>query len=463
MPPSPAKLLCPSVWANPEMDWAAHLLMGLKDSVSAVVEPESMGFIVPHICHAVDIPMIKVHAASGYLFSSILAGAVNGTDLRELEVKLWNEDVALAGEKSDAAVLLYHQLVARMEAQGNRELAYDLVMSRAAHTEAIASYVTVVVEMLSGLHFSTASPWEAMRKVSRDEGAVILLKATSSGRYLDRFFDTEDKVTWKDPETERWNNDEDWQRLFEESQEWDATLVVVQRATIGHCVHPEPVYARYCQKGRNEYIWTNKPERVLSVKEISSRSATRTHFEKLQNPILPPCHRITAESEVGVMELKVSQARYYKEVWAAGIEEPRAACEFAVLVDGYIVGIAGLANASLGDEDSSLLLIYTVGARHETKDLTRLVTSLATTRLVLELVLKPWLVVGASKVITKRHSSLSALNGVMTLTNRESHAQLGFELTYAADIEDRTVEEVFQAWLKTRRPRSARSKARSRN
>jgi hypothetical protein len=420
-------------------------------------EPCSGAFAMSGVYRQAGFPASMLQASDVCLFSAILGVAFNDGDHAALGVRKWQELIPLEGDPvRDAAILLYEQVVARMAAKPRvdywMELETDLERRRDAHIDKLAYFVEQLRGRFTpGMDYSIESLWDHMRRLSHEPGAVILLNPPSYGGAYERFFNTHGRIEWDaEPSYDVWVPQRDQHALCEESKDWAATLLVIQLAEHGECVHPEPIYAHDKRRGANDYIWTNQPQRIKELMGLTSRIRKIADYEKLDNPIVPPSYEITADSVIGVRKLRSTESRYYKDLWIHRLDYAQAGMEFAVFVDGYLVGMAGYGHVPLADDEESISLLYAVGAHHDSLRLTRLVKMLCLQRRVLELTMNAWFIATAERVLTKnwtKHPEAKGQRGIMKLLDRKPHSQYGYELTYAAPVGDLSVDETFELWL----------------
>lgn len=422
------------------------------------VEPCAGGFAMSGVFRESGFPKDALEASDVNLFSAIVGTAMADADLSDLGVRVDGKVVPLTGDvELDAAILLYEQCLARMQAKPNvhywREIVLDLTSRRDPHIEKLAYYVKQLRDRFTpGLSYVVEPMWDHMRRISDDPHALILLNPPSYTGGYERFFDTKSRLTWDaEVEYEVWDPARDLPKLVEESAEWAATLLCLHLAPHGHCVHPDPVYAHDKRRGANDYIWSNHPDVIReAIGGDVSRTRTIADHQKLDNPILPHDYEITPDSEVGVVKMTSRQTHYYKDLWIHRLDFANASCEFGLIIDGHIAGMAGFAQIPLGDEQQSLSMLYAVGPPHDTFRLTRLVKMLALTRGVLNLCMNPWFVVTAERVVTKnwtKHPEAKGQRGIMVLLDRKTHPQFGYELSYSGQIVDRTVQATFDEWI----------------
>lgn len=421
----------------------------------------------------------SIIATNDFLYGAIVGTVLSGEHPKVLGVREWGEVIELDPNPIQAgAELIYVQALARFQAKADvhywQEMLYDFESRRETHVENIVYVLEQMMETLEGLQYAIEPVWTTLHRLAPNPDALIVVNPPKN---QNNFYNTLGKITWdlQPPNAVEWKAEHDIPTLIDESADWNATVVAVEVAPHGECSHHDPVFAqsvsspRAYGKGKNAYVCTNKPDKVRKLLGLTTRARTGIQAAPLPNPIMPPDYEITEESVCQVIKLPAKCATYYKDLWIHKIDTRQATGEFAVIIDGYMAGAAGFnyvpvpnreedtdGKKHAGGELGSIMivLLYAVGPHHNVHRLTRLMKMQAINRPILETMMFPWFVASATHVMTKNftpHPEAKEHRGIMTLTDRQTHPRFGYVLTYKAEIEDRSVEEAFQLWLKKER------------
>jgi hypothetical protein len=177
-------------------------------------------------------------------------------------------------------------------------------------------------------------------------------------------------------------------------------------------------------------------------------------------PTIPTDHDITATSTIAVVKIPQANAVYYKDLWLHRIQSSHGlGSDFAVIVDGYVAAIGNLSMNPISspkrldaDTVDSALMVYAVGAPHDSLRLTRLSTMLCLQKPTIDIVYGPssYHASLARDVITveyTRHPEAKGLRGLMKLDRKEKHPD-GFKLVYRQPLGAMDPVETLVEWVR---------------
>lgn len=452
-----------NTWDAPERAFvrAASIACREHGGYKRVVETCAGSLVMPavHVVQGGWKPE-QIEASDVALFTAVVGNVVMDTRLKHLDVRIDGKPVEMGEDSvSDGALVLYWQLVARMEARPDNdywhEIRVDLQQRADEHRDGIAKYLRLLQERFEGMTFYSMDMWEHMDCVKDDPKILITVNAPTYLGGFERFYNTNGRLTWNEPKYEMFDPATGQKRMFEESKSWKALLISQEQVTPGEGVE-NVIYARDLAAGQVIHAWSNRPDELRSLMSAVGRKLAD------HTPLKYGCIRYKDEInnavQVEVGQITDAEARYYRDLWIHRIATARAVYNFAVYVDGKVAGIGGLDNGPIDRPknpkhgtrwDNAVLLTYAVGAPHETYRLTRLVTMIGCTRCLIESLMTPWTAVRAEQVVTAeftRYAEAKGLRGIMKLATRTVDPKRGPKLTYATDLNDSMYQEVFTKW-----------------
>ena len=268
------------------------------------LKPEDKAFLKPLISNARSagyqrfiepcagaMAMSYLAAESGYkpgqidasdisFFSGAYARGINGRDTSDMGVKAtgFSEE-----EMKDPATALYAQLYLRTVPKAGKEYFYQLLVDLKArrddHVKSIQNQIDHMAKKIRGFRYRDLCMWKHIREVKDDETALVVLCPPTYTAGYEHFFDTQDRLTWSDPEFEVFDPHQGMIDLFELIKDAKALFIVYEEQKIGESVGI-PVYGRDAGRpGMNMYLTSNRPEEASSLaqgKEISLRMTRST-------------------------------------------------------------------------------------------------------------------------------------------------------------------------------------------
>ena len=267
----------------------------------------------------------------------------------------------------------------------------------------------------------------------------------------EKFYDTQGKMTWKEPEYKLFDPETGHVELFDRCMNANALVVCYQEKRTGEAVG-EPIFARAGTRADlNSYITSNRGEEAAALAE--GRKIKRPSESKL-TPIacsmLPRDYEITEKSKVQIISIKAAEAQYYRQLWTHNFVGSSATFNRAVLIDGMVSGVFGISKM----QATSLFIWYVMKVPHTTYRLGRLLYMLAQNHCFTETLLDDLEREKVTKVRTAmltKYPENKEVRGIMKLVNRQKDKNNGFKLTYEAELTDRTEQETLEEWLRRER------------
>ncbi len=454
-----------STWDQAERDYMLAVSSALRrrGDFHTVIEPCAGAYVMPRVHRMAGWPAESMEMSDVCLFTSVLGCVCSGTPLSSLEVRVDGELLPLTGSVvDDGAIVLYEQLRLRMAAKPKvaywNEMRRDIDLRRDAYVEQVRSRLAENAETFRGSRYSVEDMWRHMRRYADDPGVVISINPPTYKGGFERFYDTKGRLTWAEPEYEVFDAAVHQYEIAEEARGWKALLLCQQQCepgrAAGHVVH-----ARDLSRGQIVVVWTNRPDDVTEAAGVSA--VTRVMGETSTKPDMPIVEQdvdVEAAKEAWVVKIKPSEARYLKELWMHKLDFKNAGTDFAVVVDGSVVGIAGYDLSAIYKPyqehmRDAVIMTYAVGAPHAQR-LTRLVTTVAMSRAVVDAVAESWAAAQASRVVTveyTKYHEAKGLRGIMSLLSREKDKKYGQKLIYGSPLVERSATEALEEWKRKER------------
>jgi hypothetical protein len=282
---------------------------------------------------------------------------------------------------------------------------------------------------IDGFH---AGDFHQQIDAARDnDGTVIMFAPTYKGGYENIYKFVNTSVNWTAPEYGMWdpeNTEELIQRLLAERQNF---AIVSDRRM-------ENVEPRIMFAGSNKpiYMYAN-----------DARSSLRRELKKSQ-PFryrIVDSDAITAESVVEITLLTSQQLNFLKNIYLAkGINHKAGMMNFAVLVDGMLVGAFIFSMAQYGDKIHNIYMLSDFSTSRHRK-LSKLVPMLATSRSVIDHVNRQYIIDIKSVYTTAFTTKPVSMKyrGIYQLAKRG----VGF-LNYSSVVREQTPQQIFAEWYR---------------
>lgn len=418
-------------------------------------------FVMPLVMANAGWKPEQMHTYDVTLFSNVLGYTFSGKDVRDLGVSVDGELIKLDGDYiRNAATILYHQALCRMQkvrAEYYEMLCEDMLYRKEQHIAHIAAKIDNMDRKLHGLHFEQLYLWDAFDIEKDREGTFICTNPPTYPGAYEKFFDTDDRLQWLEPDYPIWYGKEDCPKLAKEAEGKKALLIFLQQADKGNAATENPVSARYLSETQNVYYNSNHPEIIEKLMGIKSETANGSPMVKSNAPILPEDYEVTRKSRIDVTFAETQVAEYYRSLWLHRINGKSVTVNLAVYIDGKIAGFIGLLlNAIMSPykgtdiDDMSIVLAYAVPAPNKKQRLARLLVMIAKSKKVVMSAISckqsqsAMLVETANKLKTVEYSRFTEVKGLRGLMKVERKGKEGGvnALTYSAPLNNETIKQI---------------------
>lgn len=414
------------------------------------VEPCAGTFAMSNLAVQNGFRPEQIETSDVSMMPTVLGYAITGQSLEPLEIHAQGFDDK---ELLDPATALYAQLYLRTSKSAGNEYYHnileDLRLRKKEHIADIERQISVIRNLLHGMSYRPLDMWAHLKEVLDDPHALVIANPPTYFSGYEKFYDTQGKMTWKEPEYQLFNPETGHKQFYDLCMDAKALVICYQEKRPGEAVG-HTIYARAGTRADlNAYITTNREEEAVALangKKIKRQ--TESKLEPLDCSILPLDYEITEESKVQIVPVKAAQAQYYRVLWTHNFVGSSATWNRAVLIDGYVAGVFGLSKMA----SDSIFVWYVMKVPHEKYRLGRLCYMLAQNKSFVDTLLDS---IDQEKVVKMRTAMLTKypenkeVRGIMKLVSRTEDKKNGFKLTYEADlIKGRTEEQTLAEWIR---------------
>jgi len=406
------------------------------------------------------------------LYSAVIGAVAAGDDLHSLGVCVDGKLLQLEGlPHEQAGHILATQLIVRGEARYVKnpsdylgEVLHDFRERMDDHESSLAERIKSIADRMSGVRYRSMDLIEHTAETMGDPNNVIVLNPPTYLAGYEKFFNTDGRFTWDEPEYSTFDPYDGIKELMDMTAGQPALVLVLQETEPGN-VHGKPVYVRQASMDRYTYYLSNRPEEILGALggyRVVPRNPAELTAADL--PLLPPDYELTENTKVEVIRVAQQDAGYFKDLWSHKIAMARSSMNYGVLLDGYLAGIGGLDHSPMShphagaDLDSwtygCLMLTYGFGPYHyRYKRLNRLMTRIGMSRQTVNLFLTPAnsiFLEAADRMLSvemTKHPESKGMRGLMKLVKRVKEGP-GWRLMYRGDIvEDKDWTDLYREWF----------------
>ena len=421
-----------------------------KSGYTRFVEPCAGTFAMSNLAVQNGFKPEQIETSDVSMMPTVLGYAITGQSLESLKIHAqgFSEDELL-----EPATALYAQLYLRTSKSAGNEyfhnILVDLKRRREEHIESINRQIEVVRNLLHGMNYRPLDMWKHLEEVLNDPHAIVIVNPPTYFSGYEKFYDTQGKMTWKEPEYQLFNPDTGHKQFYDMCMNSKALVLCYQEKRPGEAIG-HTIYARSGTRADlNAYITTNREEEATALangKKI--KRPTESNLEPLDCSMLPRDYTITEESKVQIIPIKAATAQYYRVLWTHNFVGSSATWNRALLIDGYVAGVFGISKMAT----DSIFIWYVMKVPHEKYRLGRLCYMLAQNKDVVDTLLDT---IDQEKVVKMRTAMLTKypenkeVRGIMKLVNRIDDKQNGYKLTYEAElVKGRSKQYTMIEWLR---------------
>lgn len=421
-----------------------------KSGYNRFIEPCAGTFAMANLAIQAGFKPEQIETSDVNMMTSVMGYAITGQSLEPLEIKAkgFSEEELL-----DPATALYAQIYLRTSKNAGNEYFHnilrDLKERREQHIETIRKQIDETKKLLYGMSYRPLDMWVHIREVMNDSRAVIVANPPTYFAGYEKFYDTQGKMTWKEPDYELFNPETGHKELFALMNDAPALFLCYQEKRAGE-MEGRAIFARSGTRADlNSYITTNREEEATALahgKKIKRPNESK--LEPLDCSMLPRDYEITEKSKLQIVKVQGATAQYYRQLWTHNFVGSQATFNFALLIDGLVAAVFGISKMAA----DSVFVWYVMKVPHKTYRLGRLCYMLAQNKRFVDTLLDN---IDREKVkkmrtaMLTKHPENKEVRGIMKMVNRQKDPQNGYKLTYEAELNDtRTEADTLKEWLR---------------
>ena len=422
-----------------------------KNGYTRFVEPCAVTFAMSNLAIQNGYKPEQIETSDVSMMSSVMGYAITGKPLDELEIHAqgFSDEELL-----DPAVALYAQMYLRTSKTAGNEYFFNLLKDlrdrREEHIEHIRQSLENIKKEMYGMTYRPLDMWDHLDEVLDDPHTLVIANPPTYFSGYEKFYDTQGKMTWKEPEYKLFDPETGHIELFDRCMNANALVVCYQEKRTGEAVG-EPIFARAGTRADlNSYITSNRGEEAALAEGRKIKRPSESKLAPIACSMLPRDYEITEKSKVQIISIKAAEAQYYRQLWTHNFVGSSATFNRAVLIDGMVSGVFGISKM----QATSLFIWYVMKVPHTTYRLGRLLYMLAQNHCFTETLLDDLEREKVTKVRTAmltKYPENKEVRGIMKLVNRQKDKNNGFKLTYEAELTDRTEQETLEEWLRRER------------
>ena len=421
-----------------------------KSGYTRFVEPCAGTFAMSNLAVQNGFKPEQIETSDVSMMPTVLGYAITEQSLEPLEIKAqgFSDEELL-----DPATALYAQLYLRTSKSAGNEyfhnLLRDLKDRRTEHIESINRQIDQVKKLLHGMSYRPLDMWEHLKEVLDDPHALVIANPPTYFSGYEKFYDTQGKMTWKEPNYELFDPQTGHQQFYDLCMNAKALVLCYQEKKVGEAVG-FTIYARASTRADlNAYITTNREEEATALangKKIKRPAESK--LEPLECSMLPRDWEITEKSDIKIIQIKAAQAQYYRALWTHNFVGSSATWNRALLIDGFVAGVFGISKMAA----DSVFIWYVMKVPHKKYRIGRLCYMMAQNKALVDSLLDE---VDRERVTKMRTAMLTKypenkeVRGIMKLANRSKDKHNGYKLVYEADlVDERSDKETLAQWLR---------------
>ena len=283
---------------TPEQRFLVKLIeTAAQSGYTRFVEPCAGTFAMANLAVQNGFRAEQIETSDVNMMSTVLGYAITGQSLEPLEIHAQGfED----SELLDPATALYAQLYLRTSKNAGNDYFYqmltDLRLRRSEHIESINQQIEVIRNLLKGMSYRPLDMWVHLEEVLDDPHALVIANPPTYFSGYEKFYDTQGKMTWKEPEYQLFDPETGHQQFYDLCMGAKALVLCYQEKKVGEAVG----YTIFGRPGTradlNAYITTNREEEATALangKKIKRPSESK--LEPLDCSMLPRDYEIKEE------------------------------------------------------------------------------------------------------------------------------------------------------------------------
>ena len=215
-----------------------------KNGYTRFVEPCAGTFAMSNLAIQNGYKPEQIETSDVSMMSSVMGYAITGKSLDELEIHAqgFSDEELL-----DPAIALYAQMYLRTSKTAGNEYFFNLLKDlrdrREEHIEHIRQSLENIKKEMHGMSYRPLDMWDHLDEVLDDPHTLVIANPPTYFSGYEKFYDTQGKMTWKEPEYKLFDPETGHVELFDRCMNANALVVCYQEKRTGEAVG-EPIFAR---------------------------------------------------------------------------------------------------------------------------------------------------------------------------------------------------------------------------
>ena len=341
-----------------------------RSGYTRFVEPCAGTFAMANLAVQSGFKPEQIETSDVNMMTSVMGYAITGQSLEPLQIHAqgFSDEELL-----DPAVALYAQIYLRTSKSAGNEYFHNILRDlhdrREEHIESIRRQLEATKSLLGGMSYRPLDMWDHLREVKDDPHTIIVANPPTYFAGYEKFYDTQGKMTWKEPSYGMFDPETGHQQLYDMMMDAPALLLCYQEKRAGEAVG-HTIFARSGTRADlNSYITTNREEEAVALaKGKKIKRPQEGKLEPLKCSMLPLDYEITEDSDIRIIQIAGANAQYYRMLWTHNFVGSQATYNRAVLIDGYVAAVFGISKMAA----DSIFVWYVMKAPHKLYRLGRL-------------------------------------------------------------------------------------------
>ena len=205
-----------------------------KNGYTRFVEPCAGTFAMSNLAIQNGYKPEQIETSDVSMMSSVMGYAITGKPLDELEIHAqgFSDEELL-----DPAVALYAQMYLRTSKTAGNEYFFNLLKDlrdrREEHIEHIRQSLENIKKEMYGMTYRPLDMWDHLDEVLDDPHTLVIANPPTYFSGYEKFYDTQGKMTWKEPEYKLFDPETGHVELFDRCMNANALVVCYQEKRTG--------------------------------------------------------------------------------------------------------------------------------------------------------------------------------------------------------------------------------------
>lgn len=197
-----------------------------RSGYTRFVEPCAGTFAMANLAVQSGFKPEQIETSDVNMMTSVMGYAITGQSLEPLQIHAqgFSDEELL-----DPAVALYAQIYLRTSKSAGNEYFHNILRDlhdrREEHIESIRRQLEATKSLLGGMSYRPLDMWDHLREVKDDPHTIIVANPPTYFAGYEKFYDTQGKMTWKEPPYGMFDPETGHQQLYDMMMDAPALLL----------------------------------------------------------------------------------------------------------------------------------------------------------------------------------------------------------------------------------------------